>query len=413
MAMVLEDLRGAPRAFKVLVTSALIENMAFGLIIPYLAIYMSDEIHISAFYIGILLMAYTLAGMPAMVVGGMLADKIGRKAVLLSSLGLMSLTVLMYFFAYDFWSLLAISCADAFVGTMYMPAANAMIADVIKPGERPRAYSTLRIAWNVGIVFGPVVGVALVASMSIRILFLFGSVILAAAFFLNLFLIPETKPAVTGETITFRKVLRVSSDRPFLLLSLLSGIFWFFFSQWISVLPLYATGELGMKEYEYGLLFTVSAAMTVMFQLWVTSKMVLYTRSSVLTVGQLIASAGFALIFFATDFTSLLACIAVITVGEIVYMSIVSAVIADMSPEAKRGIYMGFAGFMQSFGSGTGFFFGLALLDFMPHKEWVWVVFGVIGFLSCSGYYFFSKMVGDDINRPKPDKAEPEPYTRI
>jgi len=405
--MVLEDLRGAPRAFKVLVASALIENMAFGLIIPYLAIYMSDEIHISAFYIGILLMAYTLAGMPAMVVGGMLADKIGRKAVLLSSLGLMSLTVLMYFFAYDFWSLLAISCADAFVGTMYMPAANAMIADVIKPGERPRAYSTLRIAWNVGIVFGPVVGVALVASMSIRILFLFGSVILAAAFLLNLFLIPETKPAVVGEAITFRKVLRVASDRPFLLLSLLSGIFWFFFSQWIYVLPLYATGQLGMQDYEYGLLFTVSAAMTVMFQLWVTSKMVLYTRSSVLTVGQLIASAGFALIFFATDFTSLLACIAVITVGEIVYMSIVSAVIADMSPEAKRGIYMGFSGFMQSFGSGTGFFFGLALLDFMPHKEWVWVVFGMIGFVSCSGYYFFSKMVGDDINRPKLGKAEP------
>lgn len=398
--MVLEDLRKAPRAFKVLVTSALIENMAFGLIIPFLAIYMRDVVDIPIPQIGVVLMAYTLAGMPAMVYGGMLADRIGRKAVLVSSLGLMSLTMLMYFFAYDFITLFIIACADAFVGTMYMPAANAMIADVIPTGERPRAFSTLRIAWNVGIVFGPVLGWVIVAAASIKLLFLFGAGILAGAFFLNLLIIPETKPEFTGEEITFRKVLKVVEDRPFLLLSALSGVFWFFFSQWISVLPLYATDQLGVDDAQFGLLFAVSALMVVAFQLWVTSKMVNLPRSSVLMAGQLVASVGFGLILFATDFYSLLACIMVITVGEIVYMSIVSAIIADLAPEDKRGIYMGFSGFVQSLGSGVGFFVGMTLLDVIEVKEFIWPIFGFVGAYSSLGYYFFAKMMGPERDRP-------------
>ena len=162
--MVLEDIRRFPRAFKVLLVSALIENMAFGLIMPFLVLYMINDLLLPEWSAGVVLAAYTVAGMPSMVIGGMLADKFGRRPVLLASLGLMSLTILMYFFARNFESLLALALADSFVGSMYMPAANAMIADVIKPVDRPRAYSALRIGCNVGIIFGPVVGAMIVAS---------------------------------------------------------------------------------------------------------------------------------------------------------------------------------------------------------------------------------------------------------
>ena len=71
--MVFETLRAYPRAFKVLVASALIENMAFGLIIPYLTIYMTADIKISDAAAGVVLMGYTLSGIPAAIFGGMLA----------------------------------------------------------------------------------------------------------------------------------------------------------------------------------------------------------------------------------------------------------------------------------------------------------------------------------------------------
>lgn len=412
--MLLDGLRVYPRAFKVLVTSALIENMAFGLILPFLTLYMMDVIHLTAPMAGVALMAYTISGIPAMIVGGILADKIGRRPVLLMSLGLMSFTILMYFFVSSFLPLLILALADSFVGSMYMPAANAMIADVIQPAERPKAFSILRIGWNIGIIFGPVLGAVIVAALSMKFLFVFGSVILLGAFFMNLAFIPETKPTDTGEEITFRKVLSVSKDHPFFLLTALSGVFWLFFSQWMSVLPVYATKELGVETYSFGILFAVSALMTVFFQVWVTSKMMNYTRSSVLMAGQIIGSVGFSLVFFATDFYSLLACIVIITVGEIVYMSMISTVIADLAPESSRGLYMGFAGFIQTLGSGLGFLLGMWLFDILAQKEYVWLAFGAIGLSTCVGYLFFSKMVGSEINHPtkKHDKSAEIVYTK-
>lgn len=414
--MVLEGLRSYPRAFKVLIASALIENMAFGLIIPYLTIYLVKDTGIPETLAGIILMGYTLSGIPAMIFGGILADKIGRRRVLLISLGLTTITILMYFFAYDFTTFFIVALADSFVGTMYMPAANAMIADVIPSANRPKAYSMLRIAWNIGIIFGPVAGAMIVAAAEIKWLFVFGAGIIFSAFCMNSVFIPETKPEDTGEEITFRKTLAVAADKPFFLISALSGVFWFFFSQWMSVLPIYATVNLAISEYIWGLLFAVSAIMTVLFQIWVTSKTEKLRRSNVLMAGQLVASFGFALIFFATDFWSLLGFVVVITVGDLLYMSIISAIIADFAPEDKRGIYMGFSGFVQTLGGGAGFFFGMALLDILPHNhELVWPIFGAIGGFTSVGYLVFRRMIGPERDHPaafRKDAAKVSPEVR-
>lgn len=410
VAGAVDGLKAYPRAFKVLFASALIENTAFGIVIPFLTLYMRNDIKIVEILIGVVLMGYTVSGIPAMIIGGVLADRIGRRTVLLLSLGLMSITMLLYFFATNFYAILGVALADSFVGTMYMPAANAMIADVIPSPDRPKAFSTLRIGWNVGIIFGPVVGAIIVAASSIKVLFIFGSVILVSAFLMNIVFIPETKPENTGDEITFRKVVAVASDRPFFVLCALTMVFWFFFSQWLSVLPIYATESLGLAQYAFGLLFAVSGAMVVLFQIPVTSKAERYRRSAVLLVGQVIASLGFGLIFLAWEFWSLLACIMVITSGELVYMSIVGSIIADFSPEEKRGIYMGFSGFMQTLGNGLGFFFGMWFLTLLPdaHKGFIWLIFAAIGLVTSAGYLPFSKMIGD---RDKPTKgAEPIMY---
>jgi MFS family permease len=400
-----KELLAYPRAFKVLFASALIENTAFGLILPYLTIYMVRDIQVGEVLAGVVLMGYTLSGIPAMVFGGVLADRIGRRTVLLMSLGLMCITIMMYFFAFDFWSLFAIALVDSFVGTMYMPAANAMIADVIPPQGRPKAYSILRIGWNVGIVFGPVLGFIIVAASSIKVLFLFGAAILACAFVMNFFFIPETKPEDTGEEITFRKVVAVSSNRPFLLLCSLSGVFWFFFSQWMSVLPLYSIDQLHISESLFGIIFAVSAIMVVLFQVPLTARLERLRRSGVLMTGQLIAAAGFGLIFVAWDFYSLVGCIMVITAGELFYMSIISTIIADFAPASQRGIYMGFSGLIQTLGNGLGFFFGmwlLSYLDDMPgnHTNLIWLVFMAIGIAASVGYIPYARIAGQRIDRP-------------
>ncbi len=396
-----ETLRAYPRAFKVLVASALIENMAFGLIIPFLTIYMTADIRISDAATGVVLMGYTLSGIPGAIFGGMLADKIGRRTVLLISLGMMSITILMYFFAFDFVSLLAVALADSFAGSLYMPAASAMIADVIPPEKRPQAYSTQRIAWNVGFIFGPAVGAAIVASASIKELFLFGAVILVAAFAMNFFFIPETKPEQTGETVTFGKVAEVRKNRPFLLISVMSGVFWFCSTQFMSAFPVYVTRDLRLPESDPGILWAISGVMIVLLQLWVTSRAVKLSRSLVLTVGQLVGSIGLGLLFFATGLPELIVFVVIMTIGELIYMSILSAVIADMAPEDKRGIYMGFAGFAQTLGMGAGMLVGMWLMGALGDQSaYLWAFFGAVGASTSLGYMLFGRMVGPEKDHP-------------
>jgi MFS family permease len=395
--MVLEWVRASPRAFKVLVASALIENIAFGLIIPYLTIYMVEDLLIGETLSGVILAAYTISGVPAVIIGGMMADKIGRRIVLLISLSMMSVTMMLYFFANGFVTLLMVVLADSFVGSLYMPAANAMIADVMPSSERPKAYSTLRIAWNTGMFVGPAIGIGIVATYSIRELFLFGSAILAGAFVVNLFMIPETRPEATAnEEVSFRKVMAVSRNRPFLVLIILTGFLWIFMSQWMSILQLYAVEDLNLQKAVPGMLFAINALMVVGLQLWVTSKMVLLRPSLVLMGGQAIVAFGFMAIFFAKDLLSLVLCIVVVTIGEIIYMSIISAIVANMAPETQRGVYMGFMGFVQSLAMGVGFFLGMALYDLLQQHEYIWIVFGVFGFVTSLGYIVFSRTIGLD-----------------
>lgn len=400
-AMFMGTLRRAPRAFKVLVASALIENVGFGLVFPVLAIYMVENIGISESLAGVALAGYTLSGIPAMIFGGMLADRIGRRPVLLMSLGLMSITMAMYFFANDFVTLFIIILADSFVGTLYMPAANAMIADVIPPRDRPEAYSTLRIAWNAGIFIGPSIGILIVEVWSIRELFLFGSVILAGAFVMNIFLIPETKPAsIVSEEVTFRKTMAVASNKSFLLLCALTGTLWFFLSQWMSVLTIYLKSDLFFSTSNVEVLFAVNGLMVVTLQLWITSRTVRFRRSAVLLSGQVLAALGFSSLFLVDDFAGVLACTVIMTVGELIYMSIIGAIIADMSPEVERGLYMGFAGFMQTLAMGAGMLFGMVTLDIMDEDRFIWLIFGVFGLVTSLGYLVFARMIGPEKNDP-------------
>jgi MFS family permease len=82
-------------------------------------------------------------------------------------------------------------------------------------------------------------------------------------------------------------------------------------------------------------------------------------------------------------------------------MSILSAVIADMAPDAERGIYMGFSGFIQSLGIGVGFFVGMWFLDVLPETRYIWFIFGAIGAITSLGYILLGRMLGPERDLPK------------
>ena len=64
---------------------------------------------------------------------------------------------------------------DGLVTTVYNPASKAMLADLVAPKDRARAYALMRVAGNLGFAIGPALG-GFLAAKSYLLLFLLSAV---------------------------------------------------------------------------------------------------------------------------------------------------------------------------------------------------------------------------------------------
>ena len=122
------------------------------------------------------LLAIAVAQYPA----GALADRFGRRPVMVWSMGLYALVFLAYLLPIPVWGLVGIRFAQGLLGGSYAVAATALVADLSDPERRGRAFGMLRTSDWAGLVLGPAIG-GLVASLRLDAVFAPGALICAGA----------------------------------------------------------------------------------------------------------------------------------------------------------------------------------------------------------------------------------------
>ena len=203
-----------------------IVGMAFSEIMPFLSLYVSGMGDFTkaqvTMYSGLVYAADFFVGAIAAPLWGMLADRTGRKVMLLrTSLGIAVAMGLMGL-ATNVWQLVALrSLQGVFAG--YIPNAQALIASQAPQEHSGAALSTLMTGGTSGNLLGPVMGGVLAQIFSIRVTFFVTATLLLITFFLSLFCVREQFVPVTKSTATANdhnplKVL-TSSRLIFILLS--------------------------------------------------------------------------------------------------------------------------------------------------------------------------------------------------
>lgn len=229
------------------------------------AIFFTRSVGLSATEFGA---GVSVAGLLALVLGsplGYLADRVGTREVLVC-LGLVQgLATFCYLLVSGFWLFLAVSVVAISAQRIAPGIRVAVISGLTTGPERLRSISANRVIQNVGLTVGSALG-ALVLGLDSRaayvaLVLLYGTANLASA---GLMLRVAHVPSMADRAETHG--MRVLRDRPFLLITLLSGVLALNWGVLDTGLPLWISTRTHAPLWTVGVIVAANAVAIVCFQ---------------------------------------------------------------------------------------------------------------------------------------------------
>lgn len=334
---------GLPRPFWFLWAGLLI-NRAGSFIVPMLTVYLTRERGLSLIDAGGILALYGVGSLAGTTLGGWLADHLGRRATLLASLVSSALVMVATGQARELSTIAALVFALGFTADLFRPASQALVADLVAPEFRVKAFGTQYWAINLGFAFAALVG-GFVARQGFEVLFFADAATTLGCAIMVFLGVPETRPERTqtqeGSLLTpFLDVRFV----PFLVLSYVTA---FVFMQHLVSLPK-DMADKGLGPESFGMALATNGVLIVLLQPLVLRAVTTGSRGRPLALGALLTGIGFGITAFADALPLFVLSVAVWTLGEILIAPVNSTVVADRAPSHLRGRYQGAFGLTWS-----------------------------------------------------------------
>jgi len=127
-----------PAQFHLLVGGSLLSSAGYTLSFPFLTIYLSTVLGIPMDRVGLVFTGNAIAGFLAQGIAGPVADQLGRKPVMVGGLLGQGLVALAFTQAQSFEQFALLGFLNGFFGSMYFPASNAMVVDLVGKYMEPK-----------------------------------------------------------------------------------------------------------------------------------------------------------------------------------------------------------------------------------------------------------------------------------
>lgn len=326
-----------PRPFWFVWAGTLVNRICY-FVEPFLALYLARSLHLSTPTIGLVLTSFGVGSFISQPIGGFLADRVGRRRTLVAG---MVATAASYGFLVSARGDEVISAAAFCAGLaidLYRPAVSALIADLVEPDQRRRAYGLNYWALNLGVAFAGVLG-GYFATHNFYLLFgLDGATCLGFALLIakgvpELGVPPPPSAESSGYSLALRDGLLLALTGATLLTATV-------YIQSFATLPL-AMRANHLSPLDYGIAYTVNPVAVIVLQPVAIRLLARRSAPGVLVSGALLIGGGFGLDVFAHSLLAYAATVLVWTLGEIAGSVVGPALIADIAPAHQRGRYNG------------------------------------------------------------------------
>ncbi|HEX7842405.1 MAG TPA: MFS transporter [Kofleriaceae bacterium] len=313
-------------------------NKLGGFVVPLLTIYLIKVRHVSVSEAGGVVSMFGAGSIAASLVGGYLADRVGRKITLVVALfgGALALTGLS--FARDLTAITVMVGVLGLVAEQYRPAVQAIVADVVPPAQQVQAYGLLHWVINIGFAFAAIVG-GLLAEVDFSILFVADAATMAIYGVIVLVRVPETRPPVVARAPGVHPSRPWFTDPEFVIfVAITFGI---------ALLPMQSIAlsahmtQQGFTPAAYGGVIAVNGVFVIALQPVLSAWAARRDATRVLTVAALLYGAGFAMHGLATSVVGHGVAVMVWTMGEIFEAPTRSSIVAALAPRDARGRYQG------------------------------------------------------------------------
>jgi MFS family permease len=340
--------KGLPRDILFLFLARVVTSIG-NFVFPFLTLILTDKLGMTSRQAGDILLLSTISFLPGTLIGGKLADLMGRKKIVIISQALFASSYVLCGAAANSAVLpYLIIPANICMGATF-PALQALTMDLTPRHQRQAAFSLLYLGHNIGLAVGPFIA-GFLFNTHFRLIF-FGdaattylSVVLLLIFVHERVTVPGDEQESGSDAPATEKaepgsVLDVLRRRPYLVLFILIAmILNFVYAQHTFSLPIFLNelfADTGPRY--YGFIMTCNALVVI----FCTAPAVALTRRLNPVYNLCVVSAlyavGFGMIFFLSRLPLFFIATIIWTTGEILATTNKQVYIADHTPVSHRG----------------------------------------------------------------------------
>jgi MFS family permease len=333
----------APKAARIGMFLFFAAAAADGILMPFFALWAHNEAGIRIEFIGVLLGCYAAGELLATPFVGGIADRVGRRPVLLVSTCGVGCGFLLLFLVHGALAAAAALITIGVFESVLHPTAAAVIADVVPAQTRREHFALNRVMSNAGSMAGPALG-AILALHSLGFVFLGAAATLLLGGLVVAVFLRETRPpsvapgddddeeSLLALTAVFRDSRLAGLLLPIAALDIAAS--------WIqAVMPLYADAAGALTASGIGLLFTYEGALGVVLQLPLTQATSRVSGFSIVLAGGAAQALAFACLVVSPALPFLVIAVTAFALSQMLSRPLVQAIITELAPRHAQATY--------------------------------------------------------------------------
>jgi predicted MFS family arabinose efflux permease len=320
-------------------------NRAGTMILPFLSRYLNEDLKFNFEEVGIILSFFGVGSLVGHYLGGKLTDRIGFYNVMVRSLLTTGFLFIGLQFVTSFWALCFTIFFIMSIADMFRPALFVSLKAYSKPENQTRSLALVRLAINLGFIFGPLVGGFLIVKGGYVTLFWIDGITCILSTILFYLLVKRKElhnKEESEEALVKDKKFSILKDRPYIIFLGISFLMGMIFMQLFFTMPTFHNKQFDLTEDYTGLLLLLNGVIIVLLEMplvsWIEQKKI--APAKLFFYSSFLMGISFVFLLFDHFWEILILHMILITFGEMISFPFTNTFAMSRAKKGYEGSYM-------------------------------------------------------------------------